>query len=1120
MATVVHILLPGQEVGRAESRARETVAGFLRRTGWKTDILPTICVINDQPIMRADWRRRRIRAADVVEFRTTPLGPGNGGGSSSTKSTLGLIGMIALSALAPGIGTLVGGGLLGGLLSAGFVAGGGFLLNTFLNPGSTPGQTQEQALYAFGAQTNSARPLDAIPVRYGRTRVTPDYAAVPWTEFVGQDQYLNMILVNGLGRYQRELILIDDTVLWDRNTGVNPSYEGVEIQALEPGEDVTLFPVNVATSAEVSGQELADPAIWIYGGIINNVGTTATKLAFDVVLPQGLGITGSNGAIGQYGCHVQFERQPVNASGVATGPWELATETVIWRASKKPERATLFAEVPGGRYAVRGRRVVPQGYMAGAFDQVLWAGARAYLSGPQSFAGVSVTAIRMKATAQLTQASSNRINVVDLRILPRWNGTSWEETPTRHCAWAAYDIATNTDYGARWALSKTDAQAFVDLAALNDARGDFFDYEFRSNVPVADALDTALAPCRAKHTWLGDVLSVVREQWQAVPSMLITDQQIVRGSLEIEYLLQAEDTADSLIIEYSDDSTWDVETVQWPEGMPVATASRRQLPGATSRPQVTRECKFLWKQNVFRRTITRLSTEQDGRLLSVGEHVTIQSEIPMEWGASGLVVQRSGNTLTLDPAPAWEIGQSYILLRQPTGEPFGPVKASRSGADQLALIDATDLALVESQQGTTLAAVLDRDDGDEPATFAIGLGTDWQHRAIVMSGTPDGDLVRLECIADYEEVHDDDGAPSALPPRASLSDPRTPLIGGLTATLEQNVLEPVLSASWIPAAGARSYISQISYDGKVTWAPLIETVAPNFSIVVEPRALSLRVAAIGIGQGAWSFVDLDAPMIDASRVPGFNLIQGNRDLINNQLRVSDEQLRRDIELVASHMLVMGNAIEAARIAGETQFTVKAEALGARVQEESIAWRNGDDALAANITTVSATANSAVAAVTVEQAARISADGALATRVDNVEASVEGIAGSVRAEWAVSSAPSGVYASYQLTARAENSNVGFYIMAQNGSPGYVAIDADKFYMRSSSGSPFAVFDTVGGNVYMRSNMYLDGSITAVKLSVDNLQAISANMGTLTAGRLLSPDGKVDFNLSSGYLLVSS
>jgi hypothetical protein len=110
---VLHVVMPGCEVARAEPRPRETVTAFLRRTGWAVRDrkygwqfkkgLPTILEINGEPVLRKFWRCRRIAANDAVRFTSYPLG----GGSSGGKQVAGLVALIAVAAFAVIGGPLV-----------------------------------------------------------------------------------------------------------------------------------------------------------------------------------------------------------------------------------------------------------------------------------------------------------------------------------------------------------------------------------------------------------------------------------------------------------------------------------------------------------------------------------------------------------------------------------------------------------------------------------------------------------------------------------------------------------------------------------------------------------------------------------------------------------------------------------------------------------------------------------------------------------------------------------------------------------------------------------------------------------------------------------------------------
>ncbi|MDF2622016.1 MAG: hypothetical protein K0S00_4675, partial [Xanthobacteraceae bacterium] len=874
MLPVLHIAAPGIELARAMPRARETIAGFLRRAGWSTTRLPTICVVDGEPVLRAAWRKTRIKIGMAVEFRSLPFG-----GSLGGSSVAGLLGVIALTALAPWAGGALAGALFTGgaatiassVFTGAIMLGGGFLISTLASVQPGGSQTPETAIYSWARQTNSAKPLQPVPSAYGRTKRMLDYAAVPWSSFEGNDQYVHILLSEGEGKFSREQILTGDTSLWTSGGGVNPQFEGVTVSFYNPGQTITAFPINVETSTEVDGQELAYPT-WTGGFAANAPGTTATRLVVDIVMPQGCGTVNDEGVLTPTFVPVLAQYQPINAAGAPTGDWQtLGFGPSVPFCSKSPIRFSLAADVPAGRYAVRVQRTTVKSTDSKVSDTITWAGLRAFITGPKSFP-VSTIAIRAKATDQFSGDAASQLSVVETRILPVWNGSAWVEQATRSPAWAALDIATNADYGGRFPLARTDFQAFVDLAVKCAARGDTFDYDFTSTQPVTDALDIALAVCRTKHKWLGGTLSLVRDEWASLPSMMLTDSEIVRGSLEVEYLLKPTEASQCVVLEYIDESTWTPQEAVAPRSATeeqIADATRLQIPGIVKRAQAQREAEFLLRQNLYRRRRVSHETEHDGRLLSIGTPILLQSSLPQEWGQAGKVVRAVGTGLILDRPIEWQAGQFYIVLRTARGKAFGPIKCARGANDSIAVLDNADLTAVETVQGLDLEDVLARSDGGELPSFSLGLGTTWMRRCVVTSGSPSGDRVGIELFVDDERVHDEDlTEPPPLPDGSPLSNQQQLVVAGLTARFIANEVPRRVEASWFPAAGAVIYTARVSYDGGESWTPLPETRLPKISAVVDPLALRLAVAAIGTSgkQGQWSYVDLEAPSVRADNV--------------------------------------------------------------------------------------------------------------------------------------------------------------------------------------------------------------------------------------------------------------
>jgi hypothetical protein len=899
-APVLHYCLPGHELARATPIIGERIGEFLARSGWATRRkikgrwrycfkLPTVCLINGEYVLQRQWRRRRIASSDQVAFLSRPLGGGGGGGGGNTKAVLGIVALIAVAAFAWWAAPILAGafgfaasGIASGFFANAIILGGSLLVNALVTP-KAGGENQEPdavpQVYSLTAGGNVARPLAAIPCRYGRLKRFVDYAAAPWSEYIGDEQYLNVLLSEGVGKFTRHQIFIDDTILWDSGSGVNPAY-AAEIQFRDPGQLITLFPADVSTSVEVSGQTLpggtgvcgfgasagggsaATAGAWVGPFIANAAGTQADHIAADFVFPAGIFRQTKDGKLQQHAVTIEVEARQVDNAGVPiTGFAQLIFFNYV-TTDRKPKRVTLkTGSITAARWEVRARRwgaELPTGGLEGA-DTSIWVALRAFLVGDNIFP-VSTTAIRIRAT-EITQGGARRFGILSTRILPVWTGAAFVEQATRNPAWAFWDMATNTEYGAKRPPSKIDFNAVVNLATGCTTRGDQFDYDFTNGLPAPEVFDTILKVARARHNWSGDILSVVRDELKTVPQLLLTDREIARGSLSVAYSFQAEDTADCVILEYLDEDIWGPADVQWPSPDIVTpqNPARIRVDGVVTRDKAQEQAAFYWRQNVHRRTTATLDTEWDGKMLAFGSYIRVQSELPQTWGAGGAIAARTGNTLRLEPAPTWPTGQNYIEVRTRHGKRWGPVKCSRGGDDTQCVLDATDLAAVEGAQGP-LETALGRMGGAEKASFALGLASARAMDCIVMRGQPTGDRVALNLVLDDPLVHDDDiPNPADLPTKPPLANQGGPIVAGLNAHFDHGQLEPTLRASWFPTPGAIYYVAQVSYDGGVSWSQVYQGTQSTFSTVADYHSLLLRVQAVADRPGPWSAIAVTEP---------------------------------------------------------------------------------------------------------------------------------------------------------------------------------------------------------------------------------------------------------------------
>lgn len=1201
---VRHLVLPGHETARVEAQAGERIGAVLLRAGWAerraigrrkvwSFRLPTILVLNGEPVLQRHWLRRRLRAGDDVVFFSRPLGGIASAARSPTgKAVMGIVATIALVAFAPYLAQtaffLAGGlGVAPAWMASAVMLGGALFIATLTqprpggqnDPAAPAGGSQVDQVYSAQAQGNAARLLQPIPVQYGRLQRLPDWAMQPWSEFVGSDQYLNILLSRGEGRYQVHQLLTDDTVIWDEDTGADPAFEDVAVAHHDPGDPVTLFPVNVVASVEVSGQTVPENPDWLGGFIANDAGTEANAIAVDLVFPMGLIEYDDEGRRLTHTGEVQIQGRRVDNAGAPIESYATLLQKTYQAKSRTPLRFTEKLTVAAGRWEIRVRRTDNADTGPKKYNDMVWQGLRSYIVGADNIFDISVTAIRIKATA-FTSESARRFAVNQTRILPVWNveDEEWEEIATRNPWWAFYDMATNAVYGARRPLSKLDFQTIVDEAVAAEAREDYFDYCFTGTVSLPDAFDTALRVARARHRWSGDILTAVRDEFRAVPRMLLTDREIIRDSVQISYALNSEDGADAVILEYVDEETWQPAEVQYPPDTGEFIAerpSRIQVPGIVTRVKAFEEAAFYWLSNLYRRQHVKLATERDGRALGFGATVRLQTELPASWGVSGAILFVDENVLTADRALIWApSGQHYIAIRTKTGAQFGPVKCGQADPEDLSLIelDPTDLDLVETQSGMTLAEALDRADGADDPSFDFGVGDRRARNCLVMGGAPSGNRVNLALVVNdarcYPENVDE---PPARPSGPSLQDQVAPQIAGLHARFGQGVAEPVLSASWQPAAGAFYYVAEVSYDEGEAWEPAYEGIAPSFAVPVDYAALRLRVQAVGVRRGAWASVDLEAPEIEV--LPGTvsidSLIAGLRDFVTRELVDTLSEYQRVLDRIGQILAEQGvrNQIEVQT--SRQVLTLARDSLSASIEEVRTVALGVDSALAVFQLTVSATYATQASVAEVSESLTAFASGyesmaeynlfvtstfatsaALASVSSSFTAFTSGYASmavydlSVQAQFGSLSASVNVVAAavadvegyigavYGVTVTVDGYGSGFQLY-NGGSTSSFTVTASTFQVAApgeTGGAPVPVFQvsTVNGDsrLVLRGDMYADGiifgrSIVGAEITGSHIKADTietTNIKSEAATALFSATGSDNTAITDNDVLV--
>ena len=730
----------------------QTIRQWLGTQGIAEFDQPTVCIKNGSPVLRADWAVTHIDG--VVLFITLPQGGGGGGGGKNPLRTVLMIAVMVVATVYGGpLGASLGfSGNLATAVGSAIIMTAGSALVSALVPLPTPNMpsfagsggslAQPSPTYSLQGQGNYARLAQPIPVVYGRHLVYPDLAATPYGEYQGNEQFLHQLHCIGLGEYDIEQIRIEDTPM--------SSFQEVTYQIVPPGSPVTLFNPDVVTAPEVAGQELL-AGTWTGGFAINPADSEVTHIGIDILLPRGLYYANDAGGLDSRSASWKVEARAIDAEGDPLNDWFTLGNESLTAATTTPQRRTYRYPVAAGRYEVRATRLDGKDTNSRAGHEVRWGEARGYLAGGETFPdNVTLLAIRMRATDNLSQRSSRLINCIVTRKLPVWSAESgWSSTlATRSIAWAFADIL-RASYGAKLLDARIDLAALAQLDQVWAGRGDQFDGVFDQQVTVWEAL-TRVARCgRAVPFLQGGIVRLVRDEARSLPVALFSPRNIVKNSLKIQYVMPGEETADAVTVEFFSSRTWkpDEVTVSLP-GSSSTNPAKLRLFGCTTEAHAVREGLYLAAANRYRRRIITLRTELEGLIPTYGDLIAIAHDMP-SWGAGGEIVawDADTHTATLSEPVAFVDGQEHVMaLRRRDGGVSGP-HAVMPGSDAQQVVFA---GLPDIPIETGLSA--------ERTHFAFGVAEQWSLLARVIAVRPRGEQVEITCVAEHPAVHSADGS--------------------------------------------------------------------------------------------------------------------------------------------------------------------------------------------------------------------------------------------------------------------------------------------------------------------------------------------------------------------------
>lgn len=806
---------PLKDIRKHEHEGGVSVRGWLEQAypGFEEFPLPTICLVNGKALLREQWTYV-IRAQDVVNFVTIPQGP-----------LAIIVAVIAIAAI---------------------------VLSIFFGP-TIPGELPaSDPVFSTKGQQNEIRLGEPIEVNYGRNRIYPSMAARPYFQYFDNDQYQFSLFCIGQGSYSISDIQIGDTTIDD--------YQEATYEVVEPGNDVTLFPTNVATSVEVGGLTLYAPNEdsypvdgWVGPFFANASATDAIEIQVDLIFPKGLYGVDSKGRLYSKSITVEFQKREVDDAGSPLSGWTALlspSPTTETGATTTPQRRTYSVVVTAGRYEIRARRTDTKDESYRAGHDVTWDGLRSYLVTSQDWGDVTLLAVKIRATANLNDRTRTRFNVIATRKLPIYESGGWSAPQaTRSIVWAFADVF-RSNYGARITDdSYIDIDSLLELDTLYTTRGENFDWTFRDPITVWEAARTIAQVGRAVPLLAGSLITMKRDTPSSVPVTLFIPDNMVGGSFQWNVKLWELDEYDSLELEYIDPDT-DYKPEQVLATLPGGTTDnpkRVRLPGVQNRTHAYRQGLYMLAAEKYRRETIVFDTGMEGHIPTFGDLVAVCHDVP-RWNQSGWVVHAVdvGYQIQLwvsEPLLFEESGTYVMLLRKADGSVLGPYTA------------------LETQDSDGMQVVLSTTDTidflfggkNEPMLFLFGLSDQVTRYLKIARVEPQGkETIRITATNYATEVYGFDSlSPGALP-TATWPDqaPDLPSITTLTLTQIEGVSTKV-QASWTAASGAQYYILQTSEDGE-NWETKATTVTTSYVLDVRPGPLWVRVAGLNSGQGPWT----------------------------------------------------------------------------------------------------------------------------------------------------------------------------------------------------------------------------------------------------------------------------
>lgn len=642
------------------------------------------------------WARVYPHAGTNVIIRYVP-------GKDALRSILSIVVSIGAIALGQfwglGVAKAVGisEGLAKGLITLGASVLGNLLINALIPPAKPDDEKQNR--YTINGWRNRLDPDGAIPVMMGEIRVAPPFACLPYTEIVGDDQYVRACFMLGYGQVVSEDYRIGDTSIAE--------YKNVDLEVREgvAGDlPLTIFPrqivedqVNAKLTRPLPRDELGEvidgePAIET--PVVRTTGADASGASVIFGWPAGLFSIKKSGKVMHHAVTIKLRQRLAQAE-----EWsDVLTMEVLARKREAFFRQHTWDFPSRGRWQVQAIMMTDETTNMQVSQETAWVALQTIrpeyplnLKTP-----MALIAVRVKATHQLNGQLDN-FNCLARRICLDYDHTTdtWVERATSNPA-AHFRFALQSKANARPA-----SDAGIDLDVLKDwhnfCRLHDLKYDRVLDDPsmsLRDVLAEIAAAGRAAPRHDGRKWGVVIDRPQALPVIDHFSPRNAHGFKLSRSYIRPPHGVRVQFLDAANDHKPAERLIPWPGHVgDITEVERWEMPGKTDAAEIYREVTRRMFEALHRPDVWRLSLDKPVGVATRGDKVRVSLDTVERTQVAARVKSVEGNLVELDELVSMDLAKDYALR-------------FRSGLTEGDTIGTSTVRLVAKHDGETNVLVL------------------------------------------------------------------------------------------------------------------------------------------------------------------------------------------------------------------------------------------------------------------------------------------------------------------------------------------------------------------------------------------------------------------------------